>query len=248
MMIKLVFLAILASTNYTGGFEEGDWVTFTDFRYVTSAATDQTIVYFGTTGGVIRYDIFAKKWMEPLTVTDGIPNERVDDIAYDPEWDRIWVKTPSGDAYYDRTLERWYLGGEFPSRYAHNDFNAANFSLLNTGFGYFYQDGYISDRYGRSYMLTRGAADNFDNLFVGTWGLGPVRINTRYNDLELLRYGPYDYDISNVVRIGNEFWLGDGTVELGGGALTRFNIRSGEWEWYEPRYTDGLASANLING
>jgi ligand-binding sensor domain-containing protein len=30
--------------------------------------------------------------------------------------------------------------------------------------------------------------------------------------------------------------------------LTRFNLRKGEWEWYEPKYTDGLASANLLNG
>jgi ligand-binding sensor domain-containing protein len=246
MIIPLLFAALM--TSYTGGFEEGDWVTFTNFRNVTSAATDQTIVYFGTTGGVIRYDIFAKKWLEPLTVTDGLPNERVDNIAYDPEWDRIWVETPSGNAYYDPTLERWYFGGDFPSQYARNDYNSANFSLLNTRFGYFYQDGYLSDRFGRRYMLTHGIADNFDNLFVGTWGMGPVRINTRYNDLDLLPYGPYDYDISNVVKIGDEFWLGDGGVGLGSGALTRFKIKSGEWEWYEPMYTDGLASARLING
>lgn len=248
MKTLILFTTILASVNYTGNFEEGDWVNFTNFRYVTSATMDQTMVYFGTTGGVIRYDKFYEEWLDPLTVTDGIPNKRIDNIAYDPDWDRIWVATPSGNAYYDPTLERWYAGGEFPTQYARNDYNPADFAILNTQFGYFYQDGYISDRFGRRFQLTWGIADDFDNLYVGTWGMGPVYINTRYNDLDLIPYGPYGDNISTVVKIGDDFWLGDGGVGLGSGALTLYNTRKGEWQWFEPRYTDGLASAQLMNG
>jgi len=244
----LLFIALLASINYTGGFEEGDWVNFTTFRYVTSATTDQTIVYFGTTRGVIRYDKFAEKWLDPLTVTDGIPGERIDNIAYDPEWDRVWVETPSGVAYYDPTIQRWYAGGEFPTHYARNDFHPGSFPILNTQFGYFYQDGYISDRFGRRFKLTYGISDDFDNLYVGTWGMGPVHINTRYNDLNLIPYGPYDNDISTVIMVGEDIWLGNNGVGLGSGALTLYDVRKGEWRWFEPRYTDGLASARLIDG
>ena len=110
-------IAILVSgifLSYTGTFEEGDWVTYTNFRYVTSVAMDKTVVYFGTTGGVIRYDRYAKKWLDPLTVTDGIPDDWIDNIAYDPDWDRIWVATPDGNAYYQPIFERWYRGGDFP--------------------------------------------------------------------------------------------------------------------------------------
>ena len=49
----LLLITLLVSINYTGSFEEGDWVNFTNFRYVTSATMDQTIVYFGTTGGQV---------------------------------------------------------------------------------------------------------------------------------------------------------------------------------------------------
>jgi len=244
----LFLITLLASVNYTGGFEEGDWVNFTNFRYVTSATMDQTIVYFGTTGGVIRYDKFTEEWLDPLTITDGIPNERIDNIAYDPEWDRIWVATLSGNAYYDPTIQRWYSGGEFPTQYARNDYHPGNFAILNTQFGYFYQDGYISDRYGRRFQLTRGIADDFDNLYVGTWGMGPMHINTRYNDLDLIPYGPYGDNISTIVRVGDDFWLGDGGFSLGSGALSVFNTKNKEWRWFQPRYTDGLASAKLING
>lgn len=248
MTVSLLLITLLTSINYTGNFEEGDWVNFTKFRFVSCATMDQSIVYFGTTGGVIRYDKFTGEWLDPLTVTDGIPNERIDNIAYDPEWDRVWVSTTSGDAYYDPTLERWYTGSEFPAEYARNDYNQGDFSILNTQFGYFYQDGYVSDRFGRRYQLTRGIADDFDNLYVGTWGTGPVHINTRYNDLNMIPYGPYEDNISTVIKVGDDFWLGDGEAALSSGALTLFNIRKGEWQWFEPRYTDGLASSRLING
>jgi ligand-binding sensor domain-containing protein len=248
-MKSLLFLiTLLASTNYSGNFEEGDWVSYVNFRYVTSAATDQTVVYFGTTGGVIRYDKFAGEWLQPLTVTDGIPNARIDNIAYDPQWDRIWVSTPSGAAYYDPTLERWYTDDEFPVELARNDYPKYNFEILNTQFGYFYQDGYLIDQYSRRYQLTAGIEDDFDNLYVGTWGRGPVLIDTRFKDLKLLGYGPYSDNISAVVRVGDDFWLGDGSVSISSGALTLFDTKSGEWQWFEPRYTDGLASADLIKG
>ena len=146
MNALLIFAAILSSINYTGNFEEGDWVNYIDFRFVTCVTMDQSMVYFGTTGGVIRYDKYDKKWLDPLTITDGIPDERIENIAYDPEWDRIWVQTSLGNAYYDPTIQKWYSGGDFPSQYARNDYNQADFAILNTPFGYFYQDGYISDR------------------------------------------------------------------------------------------------------
>ena len=77
----LIIFTLLASVNYTGNFEEGDWVTYVNFRFITSAATDQSIVYFGTTGGVIRYDKFTGEWLQPLTVTDGIPNSRIGSLV-----------------------------------------------------------------------------------------------------------------------------------------------------------------------
>ena len=84
-MMPLVcsMLSFIISIGYTGSFEEGDWVTYTNFRYVTSAAMDQTTVYFATTGGVIRFDKFTKEWLDPLTITDGLPDSRVNNIAYD---------------------------------------------------------------------------------------------------------------------------------------------------------------------
>jgi ligand-binding sensor domain-containing protein len=237
----------VASLGYTGMFEEGDWVNYTNFRFVTSAATDRDIVYFGTTGGVIRYDRIAGKWLEPLTVTDGIPDEHVDNIAYDPEWDRVWVSTPNGAAYYQPSFERWYTGGEFPSNLARNDFNPGLYPLLATEFGYSYQDGQLTDPYLQRYSLTRGVSDGYDDLFVGTWGLGPVVINTRYRELKLISFGPYNNDVSAAVELGDLIVTGSGFGDATSEGLTFYDKRTGRWQWYEPRLITGLASSRLTS-
>ena len=238
-------LALSLIFNYSGSFREGDWVTYCDFRFVTSVAQDQTYTYFGTTGGVIRYDRIGKFWIDPMTVTDGIPDKKIDNIAYDPSYDRIWVATSLGNAYYQPTFERWYSGGDFPSDLVRNDFRAGAYPLLTTEFGYSYQNGRIVDQVFRNYQLTRGVDDGFFHLYVGTWGLGAGMISTRYGELDLLRYGPYSDDVSALIRTGGYFWMGAGFAETIDPGISRADTSMQEWHWYVPQYTDGLASARL---
>lgn len=243
----MVMMVGMMSFSYTGTFEEGDWVNYTNFRFVTSVATDRDIIYFGTTGGVIRYDRIAGKWLDPLTITDGIPAERIDNIAYDPDWDRVWVSTPNGAAYYQPSFEKWYAGGEFPTDLVRNDFNPSLFPLLATEFGYSYQDGRLTDPDLQQYSLTRGVSDGYDNLYVGTWGLGPVIINTRYRELTLISFGPYNDDISAAVKAGDTIVIGSAYGDLTSEALTFYDERSRRWQWFRPRFVNGLASSALTS-
>jgi len=246
MIFISAILSLSLLAGYTGGFREGDWVNFTNFRFITSAAMDQTVVYFGTTNGVIRYDRYAQQWLDPLTITDGIPHERVDNIAYDPDMGRIWVLTPNGSAYYQPTFKEWYSGGDFPAALARNDFDPQKFSILTTQFGYSYQDGEIQDPHMQQFALTRGVSDDFDSMYVGTWGMGPLVINTRYGDLSSLPFGPYSGDLTTVVELGSELWIGDD--RMSGGALSMYDRAGDKWNWYPTRLTSGLASSRLTSG
>ena len=246
MNSRLSIIILSAAVNYSGSFREGDWVNFTNFRYITSAATDGNVVYFGTVGGVIRYDRTSQRWLDPLTITDGIPHERIDHIAYDPSNGRLWVGTPVGNAYYQPTFREWYGGGEFPYDLERNDYRADDFPVLTTEFGYNYLNGTIMDMTLQEFTLTRGVSDGFDKLYVGTWGMGPVLINARYRDLTMIPFGPYFSENSTVIRIDDNLWLGDD--RLSGGALTKFDLKKGDWSWFQTRYTNGLASSRLTDG
>jgi ligand-binding sensor domain-containing protein len=238
-------VALLLTLSYPAGFREGEWVNYSDFRFVSSVAMDQTTVYFGTTAGVIRYDKFANRWLSPLTITDGLPDDRIDNIAYDPSYDRLWVSTPLGNAYYQPTFGQWYTGGDFPVNLVRNDFRPSSLGMLTTDYGYTYQNGVLSDLFFRSYDLTRGVDDGFDHLFVGTWGFGPVLINPRYGSLQGLPFGPYSEDASALVRVGDKFWIGAGPSEGSDAGITVCDTSLQNWRWYVPYYMRGLSSARL---
>ena len=243
----LTSVMTLALLSYTAGFREGDWVNYTDFRFVSSVAMDMTTVYFGTSNGVIRYDRFDNRWLDPMTVTDGLPDPRVTNIAYDQSQDRVWVNTPLGVAYYQPTFEEWFTGIDFPSSLARNDFRAGALGVLTTDFGYTYLNGALTDINSQSFQLTRGADDGFNHLFTGTMGLGPVVISPRYGSLQRIPYGLYTEDASALIRIGDKFWIGGGPGEGIQPGLTLCDTNLQQWQWHREQFTRGLASAYITS-
>jgi hypothetical protein len=231
--------------TYPAGFEEGDWVTFSNFRFITSAAMDQNNVYFGTINGVTRYDRFTGRWLDPMTVTDGIPQPYIDDIAYDPDDDRLFVQTRIGSAYYQPTFRQWYLAAEFPQGLSRNDFRASTLGALVTEYGYTYLNGRISDMNFRTFQLTEGVDDGFNHLYVGTWGLGPVVINPRYGDLKLTPFGLHTEDATALIRVDNKFWIGAGLDDYGEPGITICDTSLQSWKYYVPRFTTGIGSTRI---
>lgn len=217
------------------------------FRYITSVAADQRVVYFGTTGGIIRYDRFSRTWLDPMTTSDGLPSNYIKKIAYDPSFNELWALTSRGVTKYNLTFENWYPEFEFPDNLVINHWQPSRFPSLFTPFRYEYQDGYISDPYMRNFQITVGFEDNNDLMYAGTWGMGPVIINTRYLNLELLVFGPYNSNISKVIEIGEFLWMGTDYSRTERG-LTRYSLTMKQWNYFEPEFTMGLGNAELTSG
>ena len=64
-------------------YRPGDWLSYGVTRYVTSVATGTQEVYFGTTGGITRYDLFHDRWNAPITVSDGLAANQITVVAFD---------------------------------------------------------------------------------------------------------------------------------------------------------------------
>ena len=88
-------------------YQVGDWTSFTTFRYVNSLAIGNRYVYFATTGGVTRYNLFSNAWDSPWTVSDGLPGLNVTAVAYDADTDMIWCATETAVSYRDPTSRQW---------------------------------------------------------------------------------------------------------------------------------------------
>lgn len=72
-----------------------EWVTVRDFRHVEAVAVTESVVYFGTTAGLERFDPLRDEWLIPLTAADGLPDDRVTALAAEPGGD-AWVGTRRG--------------------------------------------------------------------------------------------------------------------------------------------------------
>lgn len=229
----------LASAQY----EPDDWISYTDLRYITSITMDEQYVYFGTTGGVSRYDRYRERWDYPLTTSNGLPDNRVKQVAYDPATGYLWVDTFSGVCHYRPTLGECIIGGQFPDPVAKKPKEDYRFPDLFTEFGYtFYPEGYIEDQSFRRYYLSDSVEDGWGNLWVGTWGLNAGRADLTTAHLEMLRVGLIEDDVTAMATDGDEIWFGGTGGPEGSEGITRYNRKSGQWAYFEARLIDGLLS------
>jgi len=113
MKIIYLFAVILltATTSICGIFEEGDWVTYKDCRYVYAIDKGWNHIYFGTSGGILRYDYYRSEWDEPLTIAE-LPGEYADiDTVYSLIFDNnsglLWCGTSDGFFSYYTNSKNW---------------------------------------------------------------------------------------------------------------------------------------------
>ena len=60
---SIALLTVLLSAP-SSAYDRDRWENFTSMNYVTSIAESPTVIFVGTTGGIRRYDRFAKTWQK----------------------------------------------------------------------------------------------------------------------------------------------------------------------------------------
>ncbi|NLI16678.1 MAG: hypothetical protein GX409_10385 [candidate division Zixibacteria bacterium] len=239
--------ALIPKTAATINYNLGDWVEYGNFRYVTSITADQKTVYFGTTGGILRYDKINQQWLDPLPIDRGFMSDYVRQLAYDSIFDELWVSTSDGSARYNFTFQRWYMEPDFPDSLIINDWKTGRFVNIFAPFRYFYQNGYIIDPTMKKFKITVGWRDRLsDTMFIGTWGLGPAMLDTRQTTLTLMPFGPYNSNISRIVKVGEYIWMGTDYTRAERG-LTRYDTKTGEWTYFQPESQFDLTDAALVS-
>ena len=88
-------------------YEVGDWVSYTDTRYVHSIAVGNRFTYFATTGGIARYDFYGNRWVEPFTLSDGLPDDNIQVVAFDFESGSVYCTTALALCVRDPASRRW---------------------------------------------------------------------------------------------------------------------------------------------
>jgi ligand-binding sensor domain-containing protein len=247
--LSLLFYILILSSSATGKgtYREGDWVSWSLFRYVTSIALDFDHVYFGTTGGVIRYDRYEKKWETPFTTSDGLPDNWIRNIAYNPAQNEIWVDTYNGAASYQPVFKEWSTEFYFPQELVKSDTSDLSLPNFFMDYGLTFMPGrYIMDINLNQYGIMDYLKDDFDNLWIATWGLGAGVAYLPSLQLKMLNFGLYDKDVKAILIDGDDMWFGGSGFPYRSQGITRYNRKTETWNYYSTPYTLFLVS-NQVN-
>ena len=240
-------LVLSSSVSSKGSYREGDWISYSVFRYITSITMDFDHVYFGTTGGVIRYDRYEKKWDLPFTTSDGLPDNWIRNIAYNPDRNEIWVDTYSGAAMYQPIFREWSEEFDFPAHLAKSDTSRLNLPNFFMKYGLTHlPDKYIMDSNLDQYKITNYLKGDFDDLWIATWGLGAGVASLRHLQLKMLKFGLYDKDVKAILIDKDDMWFGGSGFFYRSQGITRYNRKTGTWNYYSAHYTSSLVS-NQVN-
>ena len=234
-MIKRAFFIVFlfcATVSAKGRFRPGDWVTYGNFRYVTSVAVGFTHVYFGTTEGILRFDRNRRVFELPLTKADGLPDNYIRQLAYDHLTDQAYASTSQGAAYFLPAFGEWYASS-FPDSLGSQNRPKLPF-LLPRDFGLRYLgDGQVSDNNFRRFRFTDWADDGFNNLWIGSWGLGPFVADLRTGNLERLPYGLLTSRVGSLLVDSGEVWFACLRKGADAGGLVRWDLQENTWNYYE---------------
>ena len=247
-MLSMASLFLSGQPSEADRYESGDWVSYGNFRYVTSMAKDDRRLYFGTTGGVMRYDHWRDYWETPLTTSSGLLDNYVLEVAVDKTYDEIFFKTRRGVCRYDPVLENWVSDGRFPSPPSDLDYQYPDlFPDFGLNFHRERRGAYLTDSYLRSYPLSSHLSDEWGNLWVGTAGMGAGRATLRTGRLRMLRYGLMEKNVAAIITDGQYIWMGGVNMWDGSTGITRVHRDMQTWDYFEARYLDGMRSDDVTS-
>nr|MBN2276651.1 hypothetical protein [candidate division Zixibacteria bacterium] len=232
--VILFFLVLVPSGNQADEFIRNLIVNYSDFSYVSSIAVGYEYVYFGTSNGVIRYNISFDKWDDPLTGIEGLGNQVIHDIRASFDDENVWVKTDAGIYKYIETFRRWDPDDELPQPDEHNIHLLPDPHYF-APWGYNYMpNGALVDDYGRIYQITDIVKDNWTHLWLGTWGLGPARADETGRMIELLNYGLLGTNMAVICNDGGRLWIGGPADDSYRNGVTIYDWNNNIFQYIEP--------------
>lgn len=223
-------------------YKPGDWQAFTSVRFVTSAAESPDFVYFGTRGGVARFDRFQRRWVPALTTAEGLPSNSIQRLAYNPNTDELFAKTDAGNSVFRRVWNEWRFTPDFPDT-LERPWAPERIEGWYLPFGYdALTQGYFTDPHLRSYRIAGSIEDSYGNSWIGTWGDFVWRQTNAGFDLEPQEWGLYHDNVAAIFLDSSKIFFAGPSFYSGEGALTIYDTATASWRYIESRFTDGFAT------
>ena len=242
-----------------------DWISYLGAREFGNIAAGPKYLYFATLdGGIWRYHIYDNYWDYPYTTSNGLPDNRVEKVAYDPESGLLWAFTPDDEAVFNFASEEWLSKSEasyWPYRLSEPDNNEqrggkeqfygrealdnlpgifanGDFSILT--------DWILMDRDFQEFPIDGYLRDRYDRLWmpVKGFGIGEAELYTQRADF--YRMGLPAIEPRAIAYQGDDIWIG-GIARGDGGlpGIARWPYQGPGWDYFRARFISRLPSDNV---
>ncbi len=236
-MINIIFFLPLLLPFKPSIVREGDIVSYTEQKYITSICIDLRYVYIGTKGGVARYDKLKDEWISPLTDIWGLSDNFVTDCRV--VRDEVWFLTPKGISKYNQGIQRWTTSSnttDFPTKDTNLNLDDPKYSFLVPF--------YFQDEKFRRYEIT-ALAEEDRNLWVGSSGYGLFVYNLLTWNYTHYLFGLAKNPVNYVYKDGNILWIGGIGRDGESDGITRWDRKKCESKFYEMPHTLGILSNDV---
>jgi len=249
LLRQILFWCLFLSAVSRAEITPGDMVSWTNFSYVTCIAYGNTFAYFGTTNGILRYHRLEGRWYEPITVSDGLQGRLIKRIQLPPDESWITVETDQGIYTWQFGPNQWFLDSQFPTIYPQDSRVRIPLPVIFMPFGYqLLPSGFIRDSYFRDVQITAYLDDQFNTVFMGTCGIGPLKMGSRELRADFIPCGLLQQRTDVIYIEGDSLWVagneGDWAPSTADTRLgvTLFEQSRQQFTFYEPRYIPGFKS------
>lgn len=232
------------------GYYHDDWTSYVPIRQITGLAQSFDLVFVATPFGVARFHPASRRWLPPLTASSGLDLPAIRRIAFDEEYQELWVDTPRGSFSYNEVQDEWRRQPEFPVGLVRDDSRTVRFDNLFTPFEISYlapvqsaPSGQFVDRELRHYPITVALNDhaNRNRVFVGTWGYGLAEVDRNTQNTVFMPTGLYQESVESILREG-PLWYFAGHGDAGEPpVISIFDERDSTWRYEQPFYNVSAA-------
>lgn len=223
----------------------GQVETYRNFDYVRAVTVSNSSVYFGTTGGIIRYDRLRQLWSQPLTGADATPPEPIQHLWVDRFDQNLFMGTELGLYEYDNFLDNWTPVSELPL--LDNDIKHVRApDVLMPQFDALYRgQGEFVDFNSRHFATTDIVQDASGDLWIGTWGYGPAHAEASSGLMDLLPYGLLQYQVDVILPDDSVLWLAGRIRNDFRTGITGYNPVSNQFSYIESGLTGDFPAADI---
>lgn len=248
-------------------YELDDWVSYTTTRSFSSMAVSTDYIFIATRdGGILRYQIYQDYWDYPYTTSSGLPDNRIEDIVYDPRSAFLWVKTPRDVAYFDPAAREWVRESEnpgwiyqFPDSVPPVNPNVpfkekffgrnALFQLptyFANGMYNIQNDWLLMDSYFQEFPFIGYLVDRYDRIWFLIEGFGIGRGETYTQRADFFGVGLPDIFPRALAYQGDDLWFGGLANDRGGRpGIARWPYERPEWDYFQARRIPHLPNDNV---